>query len=190
VRSCAASASRAVIGVGTGAVSGPLFRLECRTGDAVVGERGERGFLSSKRIGGFGRGFGDFAEAPVEQGGSVAVAIERSLRLIGGAERGAARFVGLRESFARRCRGVGQFGGFRGGRIAAIAQFLNPELNLRPFGGERVEPVLALQALGRGGAVAAGNKAVPAAHHPLGGNEALPDRERLSAVGIGNCDLR
>src|SRR3546814_13084678 len=66
-----------------------------------------------------------------------------------------AGFVGLRQRLARGRGGFGQFGGLGGGGVAAVLQFLHTELDLRALRRERVEAVLALQSLGRGGAVAA-----------------------------------
>src|SRR3546814_19652852 len=82
-----------------------------------------------------------------------------------------AGFVGLRQRLARGRGGFGQFGGLGGGGVAAVLQFLHTELDLRALRRERVEAVLALQSLGRGGAVAARDDAVPAAHHALGGED-------------------
>ena len=116
--------------------------------------------------------------------------VERGLRLVGSAQRGAALLIGLRKPFPRRCHSLCQLSDARGGPVATVAQFLHSQLDLRTLGGEGVEAVLAHQSLACGRAVAARDEAVPAPHRAVGRDEPLPDGKRLVVVLIGHRDLR
>src|SRR5690606_7060324 len=83
------------VGVGARALGRLLLGIERGAGQPLVGERRERGLLRGERLGGFLRSLGDLGEAAIEQRRGIPVTVERGLRLIGGAQRGAARLVGL-----------------------------------------------------------------------------------------------
>ncbi|HRP29890.1 MAG TPA: hypothetical protein PLG77_15785, partial [Burkholderiaceae bacterium] len=175
---------------GAGAIGGLLHGIERRARQPLVGQRGERGFLCCELFGGVLRRTGDLGAPAFEQRGGGVVAVERALRLVGGAQGSAARLVGVGEPLAGGRGRLGPRGERRRRGLAAVAQFLHPQLDLRALRGERVEAILAHQPLARGRAVAARHETVPAAHHPAHRHQPLPDRERLARIVVGDRDLR